>query len=62
MHKKSNETLTLKSVCRGCPVKRCSVKFCKIRWKAPVLESLFNKVAGLGRVLGQKMFSLVASY
>ena len=26
---------------------RCSQKFCKIRWKTPVSESLFNKVAGL---------------
>ena len=24
---------------------RCSWKFCKIHWKTPMLESLFNKVA-----------------
>ena len=29
---------------------RCSSKFCKIYRKTPVLESLFNKVAGLKRL------------
>ena len=31
--------------------KRYSEKFCKFHWKTPVLESLFNKVAGLTRIL-----------
>ena len=31
--------------------KRCSYRFCKIRRKIPVLESLFDKVAGLTPIL-----------
>ena len=39
-------TRVLKNSCfANVPQKRCSQKFCNIYRKAPVLESLFNKVA-----------------
>ena len=37
---------------------RCPRKFCKIRKKTTVLESLFNKVEGLKR-LHHKCFSMI---
>ena len=32
---------------RKCSIKKCSKRFCKFHRKAPMLESLFNKIAGL---------------
>ena len=50
LHSTSNEMLQIRHRSNHwrCSVKkRCSLKFCNIHSKTPVLESLFNKVAGL---------------
>ena len=45
--KRINTYMLSKAAAWKCSVKKLFLKFCKIYRKTPVLDSLFNKIAGL---------------